>query len=207
MSTERTDADGIAARAAPAAIPDLSVVEAWIDADAERALLAEVDAAPWRDDLARRVQHYGFRYDYRARSVDASMRLGPLPPWAEALAERIHREGLTERPPDQVIVNEYQPGQGISRHVDCVPCFGPTVLSLTLGSGCAMDLHPPDGSAPVAIILRPRSLLVLAGDARARWGHSIPGRKSDVIEGARVPRGRRVSLTFRTVLLDRAAPR
>lgn len=191
---------------APSTIQGLSLLEQWIDEAQERALLAAVDAAPWRDDLARRVQHYGFRYDYRARSVDASMRLGPLPPWAEALAARIHREGLAERPPDQVIVNEYQPGQGIARHVDCVPCFGPTVLSLSLAGSCAMDLHAPDGGVRVAIALRPRALLVLTDEARSRWCHSIAGRKSDLLDGARVPRGRRVSLTFRTVRLGNAAP-
>lgn len=192
---------------APTAIHGLSVLDGWIDEAQEQALLAAVDASLWRDDLARRVQHYGFRYDYRARSVDASMRLGPLPPWAEELAERILREGLTERTPDQVIVNEYQPGQGIARHVDCVPCFGPTVLSLTLGSGCVMDLYAPDEVARVAIALRPRSLLVLGDEARARWGHAIAGRKSDLIDGVRVPRGRRVSLTFRTVRLGDVALR
>ena len=192
---------------APTAITGLSVLDEWIDEAQEQALLAAVDASPWRDDLARRVQHYGFRYDYRARSVDASMRLGPLPPWAEALAERILREGLTERTPDQVIVNEYQPGQGIARHVDRVPCFGPTVLSLTLSSGCVMDLYAPDEAARVAIALRPRSLLVLGDEARARWGHAIAGRKSDLVDGVRVPRGRRVSLTFRTVRLGDVALR
>ncbi|MFT3765716.1 MAG: alpha-ketoglutarate-dependent dioxygenase AlkB [Minicystis sp.] len=189
------------------AIPGLQVIEAWIDEEAERSLLEAVDASPWRADLARRVQHYGYRYDYKARSVDASMHLGPLPPWAEALCARIHREGLTDRQADQVIVNEYQPGQGIARHIDCIPCFGPTVLSLTLGSGCVMDLHGPGDGPRVPLTLRPRSLLVLAGEARSRWGHSIAGRKSDVVDGARVPRGRRVSLTFRTVRVGGATAR
>jgi hypothetical protein len=40
-------------------------------------------------------------------------------------------------------------------------------------------------------------LLVLAGDARYRWRHAIPARRSDPDRG---PRGRRLSLTFRTVV-------
>ncbi|MFO0608588.1 MAG: alpha-ketoglutarate-dependent dioxygenase AlkB [Polyangiales bacterium] len=179
-------------------VPGLSLVPDWITAEDERVLLAEVDAAPWRDDLQRRVQHYGWRYDYKARRVDASMRLGPLPPWAARLAARLAEEGRDARAPDQVIVNEYAPGQGIARHVDCVPCFGPVVLSLTLGSGCVMDLQGPDG-AKVPVALPPRGLLVLAGESRVRWSHAIAGRKSDVVGGAKVARGRRVSLTFRTV--------
>jgi hypothetical protein len=36
----------------------------------------------------------------------------------------------------------------------------------------------------------------------ARWQHGIPARKSDLHNGRRVQRGRRVSLTFRTVVLQ-----
>lgn len=183
-------------------VPGLVLLRDWITLAGEGALLASIDAAPWRDDLKRRVQHYGFRYDYKARAVDESMRLGPLPGWAEELGARILREELCERAPDQVIVNEYLPGQGISRHVDCVPCFGPTVLSLSLGSACVMALSAPDTDEPVLLPLPARSLLVLSGEARTRWAHAIPGRKSDVIAGVRRPRNRRVSLTFRTVRLS-----
>lgn len=42
-------------------------------------------------------------------------------------------------------------------------------------------------------------LLILSGPARYDWTHEIPARKSDVINGARQPRRRRVSLTFRAV--------
>lgn len=180
-------------------IPGLSVRDEWITPDEERALIASIDASEWRADLQRRVQHYGWRYDYKARSVDESMRLGPLPEWAEALAARIEREGISAKP-EQVIVNEYVPGQGISKHVDCVGCFGPVVLSLSLGSACAMELAR-EGREKVAIKLTARSLLALEDEARTEWTHAIPGRKSDVFDGLRAPRGRRVSVTFRTVKL------
>lgn len=181
-------------------IDGLRLIDEWISADEASSLLAAIDGEAWRADLSRRVQHYGWRYDYRARSIDASMRLGPLPPWAEALADRVEREGLSARP-EQVIVNEYEPGQGIAAHVDCVPCFGPVVLSLSLGSACTMDLRR-DGAAPRAITLAPRSLLALSGEARLAWKHGIAARKSDVIDGVRVARGRRVSVTFRTVTIE-----
>jgi alkylated DNA repair dioxygenase AlkB len=47
--------------------------------------------------------------------------------------------------------------------------------------------------------LEHRSLLVLTGPARFEWRHSIPARKSDEFEGRRLPRNRRVSLTYRNV--------
>ena len=41
--------------------------------------------------------------------------------------------------PDQLIVNEYQPGQGISAHIDCEPCFKNTIVTVSLGSVYEMD--------------------------------------------------------------------
>ena len=58
---------------------------------------------------------------------------------------------------------------------------------------------PPRRGESRALALPPRSLLVLAGEARHAWHHYIPHRKSDPAPGGgratRAPR--RVSLTFR----------
>ncbi|MBL8596335.1 MAG: alpha-ketoglutarate-dependent dioxygenase AlkB [Devosia sp.] len=104
-----------------------------------RELLAQIGALPWRDDLRRRVQHYGYRYDYKARRVTRDSYLGPLPEWLATLVGGLSADGIFEAVPDQVIVNEYLPGQGIAAHVDCEPCFGDMIASLSLGSGCTME--------------------------------------------------------------------
>ena len=44
-------------------------------------------------------------------------------------------------------------------------------------------------------------LLILSREARYDWTHEIPARKSDVIDGVRRARARRVSLTFQTVTI------
>jgi len=46
----------------------------------------------------------------------------------------------------------------------------------------------------IAIPLKKRELLVLSGEARWKWKHSIPARKKD--EG--ILRGLRISMTWRT---------
>ncbi len=196
-STSRPGETGDDRGSAPL-IPGLVYLPNYISLEQHDRLFAEVDHAEWRADLKRRVQHYGYRYDYKARAIDASMRLGELPSWASDLARRLHVEGFMDRLPDQLIVNEYLPGQGITPHIDCVPCFGPSVASLSLGSTCQMDFAHAGVSEPW--ILEPRSLTVLRGEARYTWTHAIAGRKSDLIGGARVRRERRVSLTFRTVV-------
>ena len=86
-------------------------------------LIKTIDEQPWRGELARRTQHYGYVYDYRARSVDASMRLGQLPPWLSRIVQHLHDDGLVSQMPDQAIINEYMPGQGIADHIDSAPSF------------------------------------------------------------------------------------
>lgn len=52
------------------------------------------------------------------------------------------------------------------------------------------------------LVLKARSLIVLSGPARYEWQHAIPARKSDIINGIKTERTRRISLTFRNVILD-----
>ncbi|MCH8274299.1 MAG: alpha-ketoglutarate-dependent dioxygenase AlkB [Armatimonadetes bacterium] len=181
--------------------PGVCVVRDYVSIDDEASLLRSVDASPWSNDLARRVQHYGYRYDYRKRSVDPSMRLGPLPVWLKELGNRLVADGWFNVPPDQAIVNEYLPGQGIAAHVDCEPCFGPIIASLSLGAPCTMVFRPVGGGSVIDVDLPARSLTVLSGSGRYKWTHGIPARKADRVGGVRRPRGRRVSMTFRTVVI------
>ena len=105
-------------------------------------------------------------------------------------------DGVTDVPFDQILVNEYLPGQGISPHRDYAP-FGRTVVSLSLLSPCVMDFrHPPTGRRE-RLLLEPRSLLVLADEARYEWEHGIAPRKRDAWHGLPVGRSRRLSVTFR----------
>src|SRR5215211_7423406 len=104
----------------------------YVNTETEEALLETIDAQIWQNPFQRRVQHYGYVYDYRRRTIDESMHLGALPDWLQTLAERLQHDGWMEVVPDQVIINEYVPGQGIALHVDCEPCFGDTILSLSL---------------------------------------------------------------------------
>lgn len=168
----------------------------FVSSEAGAHLLRDVDTRPWLADLQRRVQHYGYRYDYKARRVARDMYLGPLPEFLLPIVERLTGEGLFATAPDQAIINEYEPGQGISAHVDCVPCFGETIATLSLGSECEMEFVRGDESE--RMILQVGSLLVLSGPARYEWTHAIRGRKSD----HKRPRTRRVSVTFRTIVRE-----
>lgn len=148
-----------------------------MSAEEEAALLAAIDGAGagggdgdggWRALSKRRVQHYGYAFDYVARGVDAAAPLGALPPWLRPVLDRIapalapllspssassggggggekeeedeqEQEGLF----DQVTVNEYAPGVGLAPHVDTHSAFGAVIASLSLAGSAVVELRRP----------------------------------------------------------------
>ncbi|MEL6202314.1 MAG: alpha-ketoglutarate-dependent dioxygenase AlkB [Pseudomonadota bacterium] len=120
-------------------VPNGAIYKAdFVDVAEEAALVDWLDRCVWDSSLKRRVQHFGHRYDYKARVVLPEAYLGPLPAPLVVIAQRLVDKGYFANLPDQVIANEYQPGQGISAHTDCVPCFGDTIVSVSLLSQCEM---------------------------------------------------------------------
>lgn len=162
-------------------IEGLTYTPKYITQEQERLLISKIDAQPWLTDLKRRVQHYGYKYDYKARKITPDLKIGSIPDWLQILPNF-----------DQVIINEYLCGQGITPHIDCIPCFTDTIFSLSLLEPCEMIFEKEN--IKHSIILEPRSLLTFQGEARYKWKHAIPQRKSNV-------RNRRVSITFRKVIL------
>lgn len=79
--------------------------------------------------------------------------------------------------------------------------FEDSILSLSLGSACIMDFKCENDRATV--LLPPRSLLIMSGEARYAWSHGICPRHSDIVETTNgittQGRGTRVSFTFRKV--------
>lgn len=181
-------------------IDGLQYVPNFITSQEEEDLIHNVDQNEWDTSLKRRVQHYGYKYDYSSRRVEPESYLGDLPDFLKLVAERLKDTGYFNAIPDQCIINEYMAGQGISDHIDCVPCFDHVIASLTLGSGAIMQFK--NNGQKEEIYLEPRSLVLLSGKARYEWTHGIPARKSDIVHGIKTPRDRRISLTFRNVLID-----
>jgi len=182
-------------------IHGLKYIQNYITDDDHRNILNSIDGEQWSGELKRRVQHYGYKYDYRSRSINQKMFLGPLPEWCSQISKRLFDDNLMPQIPDQLIVNEYNPGQGIASHVDCQPCFGNTVVSLSLNSGVIMELKSAISKRKVDIWLEPKSVVILSGESRYWWIHGIVPRKSDIINHERKMRERRISLTFRKVII------
>lgn len=161
----------------------------------EPQILEAVDQEPWSDaHKNRRTQHYGFMYDYM--TLEASQVATPIPAWAQIITLRLQSRGYVSSQPKQMIVNEYNPGTGIGKHTDS-SVFGEPVVSVSLGGVVVMHLASNDGKQAIDLPLPGRSALILAGDARWNWTHEIAHRDYDIIDGKKIDRIRRVSLTFR----------
>ncbi|NML57701.1 alpha-ketoglutarate-dependent dioxygenase AlkB [Chryseobacterium cheonjiense] len=160
-------------------------------------ILSEIDHAKWDTNLKRRVQHYGYIYDYKKKNIDQNLKIGKLPDWLVLLEQKIKTDFNLENSFDQVIINEYQPGQGISSHIDCIPCFEDIIISISLLSQCIMQFSKDQEK--YELLLNPRSILLLKGEARYNWKHGIKAVKNDKWLDTIIPRERRLSITFRKI--------
>ena len=173
------------------------IVPDFVTPAEEERILLRISQASWLTELRRRVQHYGYRYDYAGDTAPAPAT--PFPAWVSVMADRMraHFEGVA---PVQCIVNEYRPGQTIGMHADHAQ-FGPVVASLSLAADWPMRFRLRGGQAYArgalsgdeTAILPRRSLLVLSGPARHRWMHGIaqPDSAPQTVT--------RISATFRTL--------
>ena len=181
--------------------PGLIFIPNWLSQAEHDAAVKEVDSLPYDENLSRRVQHYGAKYDYSSAAVHERGSAPTIPPVLDAIGTRLKDEGFFTLSPDQVIVNEYVGNQGIAAHIDRLT-FGAAVATISLLETWPMDFVSPSG-VKISVELEVCSLAVMTGESRIEWTHTIPKRKSDLVGGLRKTRGRRISLTFRTLPQDR----
>lgn len=189
--------------------PGLVVLADFVTEEEERSFLSAVDwgSSPGeRSELKhRKVKHFGFEFKYGINDVDMEDPLPQgIPPVCSNFLQRALATGHVTHYPDQLTVNQYQPGQGIPSHIDTGPAFEDGIMSLSLGSQVLMDFHHPDGTQ-MSVLLPPRSLLIMTGESRYVWSHGITPRKSDIIPSIEgnlnvVSRGVRTSFTFRKII-------
>ena len=182
-------------------INGLNIFYDFISIDEEQLLLSSIESQNWIQDLKRKVQHYGYRYNYKTRRIDQSLKIGDLPKWIDNVISKIRAIDSQIDPIDQVIINNYEPGQGIAAHIDCEPCFGNYIISLSLLSDIIMEFTEQDSGRSINVLLPRRSLVVIKDEARYKFLHGIRPRKKDKFNHATKIRFRRVSLTFRSVIL------
>ena len=183
------------------AIPGLRYIAGYLTEEQHDWLLDTIDKKQWSYFGKRRVQHYGQRYDYNEQKKSDEPEASEFPEWLKRLCLKLQNDGYMPKIANQVLISEYQSGQGIGDHTDKEACFMDTICILSLSSSCVMNLTLiSDKTQKVPIWLAPGSLTVLSADAKNRWMHGIPARKTDVWDDRKYARQRRVSLSFRRLI-------
>jgi alkylated DNA repair protein alkB family protein 8 len=175
-------------------------------------------------DLTKCISSFGLVGDFGDPRVAQSYLDRPLHGQAELRSVLPRDSSRAFQAVNQITVNEYLPGHGISGHIDTHESFEDGVVSLSLGGAVVMEFvyaakeerRPPPGTNACAVlnpelkqnftinksyvVLPPRSLLIMRGEGRYAWTHTIPARRTDFVDGlirSRPPR--RVSVTLRVV--------
>ena len=92
-------------------------------------------------------------------------------------------------------------GQGIAAHLDEMPHPDSQVVTISLLDSYPMEFARIGTEEKFEQWLARRSVAVMNGASRTEWTHEILKRKADLVQGGgRRVRGRRVSVTYRTML-------
>ncbi len=176
---------------------DLIIHPEFIDKEEERKLINAIRRENWSTELSRRTQHYGYEYHYYSRNINPAPQ---IPDWGKEFIEKLIESKIVEQSPDQIIVNEYKPGQGIREHVDNIQKFGDVVISLSLKSACEFKfINTKNKNITWSIYLQPRTLVIMKGESRYQWMHKIPAVKYDLIDNQCINRRLRISITLRYI--------
>ena len=146
---------------------------------------------------SREVIHYGYKYNYKSGNVKEEAT--PFPEFAKKLVEIIKEKIPLENEKEfsQCLINKYVDNQGIAAHIDALT-FGKYICCFTLGRGA--NLHFSKGDAHIDLYTEPNSLYIMSGEARYSWKHEMKKLIYDVVNGKKVKRGERISVTFRSIL-------
>ena len=172
----------------------------WFNSpDTQSSLFPVVNARGRSSENARRVLHYGWKYNYKSGRIRE--KAPSFPPVLNALRNilEIWGDAPEEFDPsnfNQCIVNRYLPDQGIGAHIDS-SSYGDIIACFTFGGGREMEFTRE--SVKYRLYTTENSLYIMSGEARSEWKHQMRPRKSDIVGGNRVSRTECFSVTFRSI--------
>lgn len=86
-------------------ISGLHFISNFISLEEEKHLISEIDKKEWNCDIKRRVQHYGYKYDYKLKTSGDSLKTDPIPEFFNFIIDRLVNEKILSESPDQLIIN------------------------------------------------------------------------------------------------------
>ena len=177
-------------------IPGLEIHQLIDDPVLQDKLFKLVDVFDEKQPLKRKTRQYGYEYDYKSRESHKDKKLKKslhtTPRQLLCISDVIYKYSLMRQKANQIIINRYEPGEGIAAHRDHKRYFTGDIATLSLGSAYVMRFRPH----PENTLEDPSKFYDVL---RNLWTHEIIGRKSDTINGVTIKRCTRISITFRTV--------
>ena len=189
-------------------------------------MLGQISRTPtprWTQLANRRLQNWG------GVPHPKGMIAEKMPDWLKTYVDKVNSLGVFgskeldsgSKPTlaNHVLLNEYQPGQGIMPHLDG-PMFHPTISTISLGSHTVINFYKEEGENSslkfedrlvTSLLVERRSLLVLQDEMYHQLLHGIEETHEDKIDdqicnltssaeiGSVIPRKTRISLTIRHV--------
>ncbi|CAG8951585.1 hypothetical protein HYFRA_00007501 [Hymenoscyphus fraxineus] len=169
----------------------------FISKEEEEVLLSKIQTAPkpkWKVLSHRRLQTWPSDLTKNNSLLDS-----PLPGWLrDPVASRLlecpmnlsnmKQHIFSDSPhggPNHVLINEYQPGEGIMPHKDGA-AYHPVVCTVSLGSSLTLEIYgtKDDGTRETMpkfrILQEPRSLLITTGELYTDYLHGIAEIHEDV---------------------------
>ena len=132
---------------------------------------------------SRRVAHFGYYYSYNHTGLKPAP---PIPEWLDQLMD--YTLPMLNVKFDQIIINEYTPGQQIAYHTDHVKLFGPMIACITVGKSIPIQFQK-DGIVKT-LNIESGSMYIMTDEARYQWQHSLKNNSKET----------RYSITYRTVI-------
>ncbi|KAJ8965761.1 hypothetical protein NQ314_003919 [Rhamnusium bicolor] len=160
--------------------PTVYYIPNFITKDEELYIIKNVYSVPkpkWTSLSNRRLQDYG------GIPHEKGMIPEKIPNWLQIYMNRIDELNIFEgKKSNQILINEYLPGQGIMPHTDG-PLFYPTVTTITCGSHTILEFMENNESRRKIcdLLLEQCSLVIIKDDMYSKYLHSISERHFDVI--------------------------
>uniref|UniRef100_A0A6C0LTK8 Fe2OG dioxygenase domain-containing protein n=1 Tax=viral metagenome TaxID=1070528 RepID=A0A6C0LTK8_9ZZZZ len=140
---------------------------------------------------SRRTAHFGYYYLYDR----SGLKNAPIIP--DFLKDLVNPKRINNKITkyvvsdtctfNQIIINEYTPGQQIAYHIDHVKLFGPIIVCITIGQSIPIKFKYDDNIKEVNI--DEGSMYIMTDAARYKWQHSLKNISDNT----------RYSLTYRVV--------
>jgi len=177
-----------------------SLVKNYLTENEEVDLINQINNKVWIKDYQRNLQYYNYRNEL-FEPYDLIPIPNKIPDFLQKLIDKMILDGVVTERPDQIIINEYKPGEGLKPHFDRKDYYQNTIVGISLESGTVIEFYKiPEKKK---IYIPRRSLYILKDDARYLWKHGIPARKKDVVDNKEIPRQTRISITFRNVIKEK----